>query len=430
MARDGGDPLKARPVQVDEGLGGDSRCAFDFLLHSGCAGSAWRAARAGDTPPDYHRFLRQHGDSEYAAEARERLAMARVRSQPTREAFGAFREAYPDSALIAELRPYVEEEFFVHARRRGTAAAYREFLQDFSDGTFASRARGNAEYLEQNGFAGRLAELKDFARRYPASDYAAEAQRSVAASELRRTTAFQRVGLLLDIPRTTTGADRLARVFAERATSAYQKAGLELIVLSSTQDPRWDTVSAYLSISHREGQVKTTVQGGNVSQSGILARTTVRLALPNEEESILSDTFEFRAAASEQRHGISILFGPGSTAYWAEFFVPVASWNTRHAVREGQSFQKPAVAVAMAGSRAVVLFGDGDLEMLRRGDAGSRPRGYVRPGRHRDRPARREGSRARSGLRPRCRGIDRGCGRLRRRARGGRESGAAVDRLG
>lgn len=331
---------------------------------SGCASSAWRAARAADAPPDYHRFLRQHADSEYADEARERLAMARVRSQPTRETFDAFREAYPDSALIAELRPYVEEEFFVQARRRGTAAAYREFLQDFSDGAFASRARGNAEYLEQNGFAGRLAELKDFARRYPASDYAAEAQRSVAASDLRRATGFRRVGLLLDIPRTATGAERLARVFAERATTAYQKAGLELIVLSSTKDPRVGTVSAYLGISHREEQVKTRVQGGNVSQSGILARTTVTLAHPNEAEPIWRDTFEFRAAASEQRHGISILFGPGSTAYWSEFFVPIASWDTRHALREGRSFQKPAVAVAMAGSRAVVLFGDGDLEML------------------------------------------------------------------
>lgn len=331
---------------------------------SGCADSAWRAARAADNPSEYHRFLRQHGGSEHADEARERLAMARVRSQPTRESFDAFREAYPESALLAELRPYVEEEFFVQARRRGTAAAYREFLRDFSDGTYASRARGNAEYLEQNGFAGRLAELKDFARRYPASDYAAEAQRSVAAAELRRSTAFRRVGLLFDIPRTSPGAERLARVFAERATAAYQKAGLDLIVLSGPKDPRLGTVSAYLGISHREEQVRTEVQGGNVSQAGILARTRVTLAHPNDEEPIWSHSFEFRAPVSEQRHGISILFGPGSTTYWSEFFVPVASWNTRHALREGQSFQKPAVAVAMAGSRAVVLFGDGDLEML------------------------------------------------------------------
>jgi hypothetical protein len=331
---------------------------------SGCANSAWRAARAAATPSEYHRFLRQRADSECADAARERLAMARVRSQPTREAFDEFREANPDSALIAELRPYVEEEFFVQARRRGTAAAYREFLEDFSDGTYASRARGNAEYLEQNGFAGRLAELKDFARRYPASDYAAEAQRSVAALELRRATAFRRVGLLLDIPRTSPGAERLARAFAERAATTYQDAGLELVVLSSSRDPRVGTVSAYLSISHREEQVKTKVQGGNVSQPGILARTSVTLGLPNAEEPIWSDTFEFRASASEQRHGISILFGPGSSTYWSDFFVPIASWNTRHALREGQSFQKPVVAVAMAGSRAVVLFGDGDLEML------------------------------------------------------------------
>jgi hypothetical protein len=256
----------------------------------------------------------------------------------------------------------------VQARRRGTAAAYREFLQDFPEGASASRARGNAEYLEQNGFNGRLNALKDFASRYPASDYAAEAQRSVAASELRRATAFRRVGLMVDIPSATPGADRLARVFVDRAVRAYEKAGLELIAMSSPKDPRLGSVSAYLGISHREQQVRTKVEGGNVVQSGILARTNVTLAYPNDEKPIWSDTFEFRAAVSEQRPGISILFGAGGTAYWSEFFAPVASWNTRHAVREARSFRKPAVAVAMAGSRAVVLFGDGDLEMLDLGD--------------------------------------------------------------
>ena len=42
----------------------------------GCASTAWRAARAADSPSDYHRFLRKHGDSRYAAEARQRLGLA------------------------------------------------------------------------------------------------------------------------------------------------------------------------------------------------------------------------------------------------------------------------------------------------------------------------------------------------------------------
>jgi hypothetical protein len=341
------------------------------LCLTACAERAWRTARSADSAADYSRFLREHGDSAHTQEARERLAMARVRSKPSLESYGAFREEFPESELLAELRPYVEEHFFMAARIRGTAAAYRELLEEFPDGAFAARARGNAEYLEQGGFGGRLDALSDFAARHPESDYAAEAQRTVAAAEVRRSSAFRRVGFVLDIPAGTPGADRLARVFSERAATAYSAAQLELVPLASASDPRLADAAAVLTISHREEQVKTKVQGGNITQPGVLARTTVTLEHPGDAEPIWSDAFEFRAAVSEQRTGVSILFGPGSSSFWAEFFVPIASLNTRAAVREARNFQKPAVAVELIGSRAIVLFGDGDVQMLDLGDPAS-----------------------------------------------------------
>jgi hypothetical protein len=244
------------------------------LCLTACAERAWRTARAEDSAADYNRFLREHGDSKHAEEARERLAMARVRGKPSLESYEAFLEEFPESELLAELRPYVEEQFFMAARLRGTAEAYRELLQEFPDGAFAARARGNAEYLEQGGFGGRLDALSDFATRHPESDYAAEAQRSVAAAEVRRATAFRRIGLVLDIPAETPGADRLARVLTERAATAYGAARLELVPMASASDPRLSSASAVLTISHREQRVGTKVQGGNMTQPGILARTS------------------------------------------------------------------------------------------------------------------------------------------------------------
>jgi len=76
---------------------------------------------------------------------------------------------------------------------------------------------------------------------------------------------------------------------------------------------------------------------------------------------------------SARREDVSILFGPGShSSYWAEldgeFFVPLARWSTQVTAREPLEFAKPAVAVEVVGKRAVVLFGDGDFEILDLGD--------------------------------------------------------------
>jgi len=333
-----------------------------------CASSAWKAARSADDMAAYSRYLRQYADSAQAPEARERLAMTRVRATPSPAAFEAFLKEFPGSPLAAELRPHVEEQFFLQTRARGTAAAYREFLESFPDGGYAARALGNAEYLEQGGFGARPEALDDFAQRHPTSDYAAEARRSAAGVRLRQETAFRRVGLLIDVPAETPGADRLVRAFSERASAAYAAAALELIPLSGPDDERFAEVAAHLKISHRERPARTRVRGGSVSQPGIVARTEVTLGHPGDVEPIWRDGFEMRAAASDQRPGVSILFGPGSMAYWSDFFVPVATWNTRVALREARSLQKPAVAVEMLGSRAIILFGDGDLQVLDLGD--------------------------------------------------------------
>jgi hypothetical protein len=200
----------------------------------GCAHRDWRRALDEDSAGAYHRFLREHPDSGYAEEARARLAFVQIRNHPTRDGYRDFVEKFRGSPFVVELRPIVEASFFEQARASGTAGAYEEFLQDFGDGTFADRARGNAEYLRNHGFENDPSALAAFASRYPASDFAPEAERSVASLRLREQSAFHRVGLIVDVDTATPGAERLRRTLAERAVSAYRSAGLDLVPAAGT----------------------------------------------------------------------------------------------------------------------------------------------------------------------------------------------------
>src|SRR5262245_22639720 len=203
---------------------------------TGCAHRAWKHALEEDTARGYHRFRRDHPDSRYEEKARAHLAFVQLRAKPTRTGFHEFTEKYADSGLIDDLRPHVEAAFFEQTRGLGSAQAYRSFLEDFGDGSFAARAKGNAEYLEQRGFGGDPAALATFAARNPDSDFAAEAQRSVAVLRSRGGSEFARVGFLISVDPATPGADRLRRAFAERALATYRAAGLELVPLSGRSD--------------------------------------------------------------------------------------------------------------------------------------------------------------------------------------------------
>jgi hypothetical protein len=228
----------------------------------------------------------------------------------------------------------------------------------------ARRAEGNAAFLEANGYAGEPDALARFAAEHPESDYAAEASRSVAAVATRAKERFARAGLVLDVPDSIPGADRLRRVFTERAVQAYRQAGINLVPLTSASDPRAARLPAQVRIEHREQAVRTELEAGTVAQPGILARTTVRLGQTGSESPVWERSFEHRVAASEQRPGRSVLFGAGTGEFWADFFVPVASWDTRRARRDSRTFQEAPAAVEMLGSRVVVAFADGSFQVF------------------------------------------------------------------
>ena len=332
-----------------------------------CAGRAWERVRAEDTVAAYYGFLRDHPNSDLAPQARARLALARLRSRPTAEGYDAFRAEFSDEALLPELRSIAERSVFERARAIGTPEAYRAFVKDFGAGDNVDRARGNAEFLEAHGFGARPDELAAFAERHPTSDFAVEARRSAEAISLRSQSSFRSVGLRVEIAPGTPGADRLIRVFTEKAVRRYAEAGLALVPLEGDRDPREASLPVRLTIRHEEATVRSDFSDERVSAPGILATTRILLTRAGEAAPIWTDEFSFRASGAI--HGAdSVLFGVGTQGYWASFFVPVATWDTSAAVRSALGLGKPVASVAISGSRAIVLFTDGDVEMFHLGD--------------------------------------------------------------
>jgi hypothetical protein len=345
------------------------RCLLTFAACAaaaaiGCAHRDWRRALDEDNAAAYHRFLREHPGSGHADEARARLAFVQLRAKPTHDGFQKFVAEHGDSGLVDDLRPHVEAGFFEQARAIGSAQSYRGFLEDFGDGAFAARARGNAEYLERRGFDGDPAALAAFAAEHPESDFAPEAQRSVASLRTRGTTGFARVGLVIEIDATTPGADRLRRALLDRALAAYRPSGLALIPLTSREDPAVATLGAVLTISHREQPMRSQLERDTVTQSALVAETRVTLVRVGATQPIWQDVITHRAPISTQRPDESMLFAAGATAYWNRFFVPIASWQTRDAIRAASELQRPAVGIDAAEGRAVVLFGDGGFQVF------------------------------------------------------------------
>jgi hypothetical protein len=159
-------------------------------------------------------------------------------------------------------------------------------------------------------------------------------------------------------------------LFVERASEVYRRAGVGLVPMSGPTDPRLGRVGARLTISHREREVRTEFAQGSVVQPGVLAETTVTLTARGQETPVWSETFEFRIPATERVAGESILLHPRAwSQFWElRFFAPVASWDTRLAARAARQLNGTPVAVEMAGSRAVVLFGDGSFQLIDLGD--------------------------------------------------------------
>jgi hypothetical protein len=143
----------------------------------------------------------------------------------------------------------------------------------------------------------------------------------------------------------------------------YAEAGIALVPVDAAGDPSAASLPVRLTIRHQEETLRADFAAEHASTGGILATTRVTLTRAGVAAPIWSDEFRFRAAGAA-RGETSVLFGVGTQGYWSTFFVPVATWDTSAAVRPVRGLEKPIASLAVSGSRAIVLFTDGDLEML------------------------------------------------------------------
>ncbi len=343
------------------------------LALGACLGGTWARVQAEDSPAGYRRFLRQHPGAPQAAQARERLAVLALERDPTHEGLMRLRREFPASDALPALEPRVEAAEFERARREGTVDAYERFLELLPDGAHAKRARGNAAYLNARGFVTRPDELLAFTERFPASDFTAEARRSLGLPALRQRTRVDRVGLRVVVADSTPNAPRLAAAFREHAERTYASAGLPLVVLPSGSKAVDPGVDAILEIHHQEDAAGTEVVAGRMMPAGVRSRTQVSVTRAGEDTPIWRETFRFRAPDGEGRRGDSILFGVRAPVFWRGFFVPVARWRSDATRRGLNELPEGAIAVDARGQRAFALFTDGRFRVLDLADP-ERPR--------------------------------------------------------
>jgi len=337
---------------------------FALLALTGCVGTAWNHALEEDTPAAYYRFMRDHGESKYADEARERLDFHKLKRNPTLAGFEAFRRKFPESPLIAELHPALEKPAFEMARAQGTAEAYREFVASFAGGSMAGRAEGNAVYVEALGFGGNAAQLASFAKDYPDSDFSAEAGRTATAVEAHRAGRSDRVGLVLDIATSTPERKRVREVLVDRIDELMERVGVQVVEMPANvpADKSSGYPSLRLEVTHVEREVGRQVRSGELARPAMLGET--QIVLREGGAVIASRRFELRVADKAHVPGTSVLFSSVSPKYWDEFFVPIARWRNDRAIRPPIALNRPIVDLDGVGDRTVVLYEDGDFELL------------------------------------------------------------------
>jgi len=339
---------------------------FALLSITGCASRAWHHALEQDSPAAYYQFMRDHGESKYADEAQQRLDFHKLKRNPSLAGFEAFRKKYPGSPLIAELHPALEQPAFEVARAQGTASAYREFVAGFAGGRLASRAEGNAVYVEAKGFGGNAAQLASFAERHPDSDFAPEAERTVKAVVARQTGRTDRVGLVLDIASSTPERKRVREVLVDRIEELMERVGIQIVEIPVNLAP--GKASGYpalrLEVTHTEREVGRQVRAGELAQPAMLGETRVVLREGKGGDIISSRQFDIRVEDKAHVPGTSVLFSSVSPKYWDNFFVPIARWRNDRTIRPPIALNRPIVDLDGVGDRTVVLYEDGDFELL------------------------------------------------------------------
>jgi hypothetical protein len=230
----------------------------------------------------------------------------------------------------------------------------------------AERARGSAVILREIHSSNAPSVLREFALAHAQSDFAVEAERSAAAFDLRDRLPIRSVGLVVELDSSAPEAARVSQLLVERAEATYARAGVPLEHLRALGDPEVQSHDAILRIRHSERAVKSTVSDGVLARPGVQLDTVVELRAGNVL--VWARTFSLHVESREHVAGTSVLFSSAGPRFWQDFFVPIASWPSRAAVRPPFALGAPVKSIDARGDRAVVLLEHGSFQVLQLAD--------------------------------------------------------------
>ncbi len=333
--------------------------AFLILL-TGCADTSWDEARRSDTVAAYHQFLRDHADSSYAAEAQERVDYLRVRTHQTIESFEAFEQGYPQSALLEELRAFVEPLYFEAARTANSIEAYQKFLRRYPSGEMSTRALGNLVYVETVRESPTDDVLQDFVDNHRDSDFFTEARRGIDLREMRTRGDIHWLPVRVNVAANVKQAERVRRGFAAVVARRYRELGIQVSMTPPNENTP-ENATAWMDIDYHEAPAEGTLGTGT-----LVSQARVRLYHRGTEKPIWDHTFE--APADHILQGASgrdrTVFGNSRYRFWDEFFVPVSTWPAAETRIKQLEYIDDVIAVDVRGDRAALLYERGGIDYM------------------------------------------------------------------
>jgi hypothetical protein len=333
--------------------------AIAASLIFGCADSSWDAVRNRDTVAAYNQFLRDHPNSGYADEARQRLEFRRIRTIPSIHGYENFLAQFPNSSLRPELKAFIEPKFFERARSTNTGDAYRQFLALYPSGESYDRALGNLEYVERVRPTANAASLERFVVEHPDSDFAAEARQTLDLLDLKRRTRMDKVRVRVDVAPNVLQPERVRRGFASVVHEAYSRAGIEVVMAEPGERNSIDA-DGEVRIDYHEATA-SGLFGGT-----LLSHCRVRVFHKDFEEAIWDRSFEAPAD-----HVIKGAYGRDKTVFanskfrfWDSFFVPLSTWAASTARIHETVYFEDVRALDVRGDQAALLLERGGVDFL------------------------------------------------------------------
>jgi hypothetical protein len=334
--------------------------ALTLPFGSGCMETSWAAARRSDTVAAYNQFIRDHPESRFVDDAKERMDYLRVKTFQTVEVYEEFARRHPKSELLPELQATVEPLFFERARRANTPRAYTEFLGLYPDGRLRAKAEGNQAYVQTVLRDPSPEALQRFIAEYPESDFLPEATRTLEIIDLRAKTAIRTLGIKVDIAPNVSQPERVSRGFTSLIGQAYMARGVKVKALRADQIPGPD-LDAWVLVDYREAPAS-----GALGASTLFSYCRIRLVHRAFEEPIWDRSFE--AAADHLVKGAygrdKTIFGNAKYAFWEDFFVPVSTWASSQARVSELRYTEPVQSLHVLADRGALLLERGGVDFI------------------------------------------------------------------